>query len=369
MARVDALTVRGVRNLADQEWQPGAGVQLLLGGTGAGKTSLLEALYIVATTRSFRAQRLADVQRREGAQEAPTSEQQPAEGLFVRAEVHDVGRRTRLETGWSRRAGLVRSVNGDSSTLAEHLAVLPVLCWTSADSETLTGEPELRRRLMDRGVVNKRPLDLELLGRYRTVLQHKRGLLEQRGGGLEAWNGVFASAASALVAARAAYVADLERAFSGVLAATSLGWDPMQFEYQPSPREALDGEEALLAALEAAAGRERDERRPLLGPHRDRLKLVWKGEELRRVASAGERKGIGLLLLAAQARLLREAQRTPIHLLDDADTELDRDSLEALWQVVTEADQTFVTSNRGGVWKGLLTAQTWRVEKGRISGE
>jgi DNA replication and repair protein RecF len=57
------LTARGFRNLEPLTWQPEGGSHLLLGGNGAGKTSLLEAVYAVATTRSFRASQIADCVR------------------------------------------------------------------------------------------------------------------------------------------------------------------------------------------------------------------------------------------------------------------------------------------------------------------
>jgi DNA replication and repair protein RecF len=54
------FTARGFRNLEPLDLEPAAGSHLLLGGNGAGKTSLLEAIYVLATTRSFRAAQLVD---------------------------------------------------------------------------------------------------------------------------------------------------------------------------------------------------------------------------------------------------------------------------------------------------------------------
>jgi recombinational DNA repair ATPase RecF len=88
--------------------------------------------------------------------------------------------------------------------------------------------------------------------------------------------------------------------------------------------------------------------------------------EARRVASAGERKALGLLLLAAQARLLARRGRRPLLLLDDADTELDSARLMAVWTALGEPEQLLATSNRPEVWAALPLAGRFCVEAGEV---
>ncbi len=89
----------------------------------------------------------------------------------------------------------------------------------------------------------------------------------------------------------------------------------------------------ILGRLEVVRAAEERRRLPLLGPHRDELELRWRGRELRRTASAGERKSLALALVAAQALVLEEKRRTaPVLLLDDADAELDRGALARVWR-------------------------------------
>ena len=356
------LVVRGFRSLADLTWQPSPGRHLLVGGTGAGKTSVLEAIYLAATTRSFRTHQLSDCLRHDLAQADPGSA-----GFFVQIEV-EPPRRTRLEVGWSPEQGLWRSVDGSSGSLSEHLEVLPVLSWTTADVDVLTGEPELRRRLIDRGIVADRPSTLTVLSRYRRALQHKRRLLAERQRGLRAWTEVLAAAAVEVVALRRDYVAARRDVVSEVLEESALGYPTLEIDYRPSPRAALEGEDEALAALEAQRQAEVDRSRPLIGPHRDRIEVLWGGRELGRVASAGERKAIGLLLLAAQARLLERRSRAPVLLLDDADVELDRPTLGALWGVLARASQIVASSNRPEVWEALEIEAHWQVRDGHVEG-
>ncbi len=347
------LTARGFRNLAALDWQLGEGRHLLLGGNGAGKTSLLEAIYVLATTRSFRAAQLAACCRH-------------GESAFhLEGEVRD-DRRWRLAVAWDDASGLRRAVDGSPGALVDHLAVLPVVSWTAADGELLTGPPAARRRLMDRGVVASRPSHLELLGRHRQALRQKRELLARGARDLEPWNEVLAGTAAAVIRLRQEYVRRLGAALDEVLACCGFGFPAIAVHYRPSPREGPEGPEAILRSLARARGEERRRRLPLVGPHRDELELRWAGRGVRQVASAGERKALGLALLAAHGRVLEAAGRNPVYLLDDADSELSPTTVARAWRAFAEVRQLVVTSNRPAVWDGLAVTGRWWVEAGRI---
>jgi recombinational DNA repair ATPase RecF len=122
----------------------------------------------------------------------------------------------------------------------------------------------------------------------------------------------------------------------------------------------------VLEALDRALPGEQLARRPLVGSHRDRLALRWRGEEIASRASAGERKAIGLLLLAAQASVVERERGAATLLIDDADAELDRDTLHAIWPVLASGLQVVATSNRPEVWEATAPGHRWRVEKGRL---
>ena len=87
---------------------------------------------------------------------------------------------------------------------------------------------------------------------------------------------------------------------------------------------------------------------------------------MRRVASAGERKALSLLMLAAHGRVLAAAGRPAVHLLDDADAELAPQTLAALWGIFARTPQLFATSNRPQVWITLDVGAAWQLDKGRL---
>lgn len=259
----------------------------------------------------------------------------------------------------------LRLLNGKVTPLAEHLAVLPVVAWTAAaEAEVLVGAPKARRRFMDRGLVGIHPAALELLGRYREALRQKRGLLLGDGAGIEIWNELLGATAADVIAQRHRYVELLKVQLLQVIETSGLPFPPIELHYRPSPANGLEGQTVIADALDRIADRERRRQSPLLGPHRDELEILWGGHEIRRVASAGERKSLSLMLLAAHGRVMEEAGRAPVYLLDDADAELAPPTVAAVWGVFRRAAQVMATSNRPQVWLTLEVDRVWEMERG-----
>lgn len=276
------------------------------------------------------------------------------------------GQRSSLAVAWMD-GQRVRSLNGKVTPLADHLAALPVVAWTApAEAEVLVGSPKARRRFLDRGVVGIHPAALELLGRYREALRQKRGLLLGDGAGIEIWNELLGATAVDVITQRHRYAELLKDQLALVTAASGLPFPPIELRYRPSPTNGLEGQTAIADALDRIAGRERRRQLPLLGPHRDELEILWGGHEIRRVASAGERKALSLMLLAAHGRVMEEAGRSPLYLLDDADAELAPPTVAGVWSVFRQAGQLVVTSNRPQAWLTLEVDRVWEMDKGAL---
>ena len=275
--------------------------------------------------------------------------------------------RDKLEIGWQRGERL-RLANGNAVPLAEHVALQPVVLWTAAEAELLAGAPAPGRKLIDRGLVSTRPSSLAALSRYRRVLAQKRQLLaSNRADGLETWNELLAESAAEVITLRASYVEALAAALAAVRERTRLSLPPLRVEYLPSPRAGIGGRDAILAALARSAPRERERGVPLLGPQRDAMRLLWDGRDVGAVASAGEGKALGLLLAAAQGTLVEATGRDPIYLLDDADAELDRERLAAVWEAFAPVRQLLATSSRPEVWETLPADCRWQLSGGHVT--
>ena len=352
---LSTIEVRSFRNLEPATLELPAGGTLILGENGAGKTSLLEAVYTLSTCRSFRANKLADCVRR-GESDWP--------GFKLVGETDARQQLTFVFDGEARQ----RFLNGERAAIGRYLGALPVIAWTASDLDVLVGPPLARRRFLDRGVVAHRPASIDIIARYRRALAEKRKLLQDgcRPDDLVPWNLVLAGAAATIVSRRSAYCEALVQSLEYVVEICQLDLPPIELGYRPSPPEALDGEEELITRLEAEAEREIAAQMPLYGPHRDDLRIRFGGAAVRDVASAGERKAIGLMLTAAHARTLEEEKIEPVYLLDDVDTELDEKRLVGLWRFFGRARQILATSNRPFVFRQLPFERRLEAAHGRF---
>lgn len=354
------IAARSFRNLEPLRLEVGPGRHLLLGPNGAGKTSLLEAIYLTATTRSFRTARPAEAIRH------------GERDFFLQLET-TAGERLELAAeGGERR----RRKNGKAADLAGWLSTLPLVAWTGADLEILVGAPASRRRLLDRGVIGRRPAALAVLAGCRQALEEKRSLLQQErfsAAELEPWNQLLAAYGAELAAERQLFVAELKAALGELAERSELGLPSLELAYKPSPAKALAGAEELYAALAAASRAEAAQRQPLVGPQRDEIEIRFGGQPLRQVASAGERKALSVLLALAQGRVLEKQGKRPIYLLDDLDAELDRERRRRLWRLLEPGPegplQVFASSNRPEIWPASELDWKWSCESGRITLE
>ena len=315
---------------------------------------LLEAIYLLATTRSFRTAQLTDCAHH-------TSREFHLEGEI------EGDQRIHLEMGLSS-TGRYRSLNGSMTSLVDHLRALPVVAWTEEERGVVSGPPDKRRRFVDQGIVGTRPAALETLARFRRTLFQKRRLLTSGSGqGLGSWNELLASSAAELMGLRRGYLQQLSAAIEEVLASTDLDLPEIRLEYRPSIQVEGDEPAEVRLELERAEANERREGRPLVGPQRDEVRIFWGSHGVRQVGSAGERKVLGLLLTAARGRVLELAERSPVYLLDDADSELDRSRLTSVWQAFEGADQVFVSSSRPDVWSADSGVLQWHLKAGSIN--
>jgi len=355
MAVVREITAEGFRNLASGVWEPDPGRQVILGANGVGKTSWLEAIYVLATTRSFRTHRLAICAEHE------------RDDFRLSCEVTG-DRRSRLEAHWGSRksgsSGLTRTVNGSNVTTAEYLAVLPVVAWNAGSGEVVAGAPAARRRFVDQGLVAGKPSLFVTLSRYRQALSQKRALLrEARFSELETWNLVLAPLIFEIVRERARHVVSLNETIRRIFQEISNDDFGIRLQYRPSlSLSEVDSVDAVYSKLEVASQNEIDRRMPTVGPQRDDLEILWRGHPAAQVTSAGERKLLGLALHAARGRLLAASDREPIYLLDDLDTELDEARLGVVMRLFSTGSQLFVTSNRPHVWREIELDRIWMLE-------
>jgi DNA replication and repair protein RecF len=322
---IESVSVRGFRNLEAVDLELGPRFNVVSGDNGQGKTNLLEALYVLATSRSFRTSRLGDLIRT------------GAETASVRATVRE-GEDSR-EQSVGLRAGL-RAVRIDGKrppTLAAYAVRTPAVVFHPGELSLTTGAGADRRRLLDRVALYLSPASLAHAEAYTRASRGRQKALEARGPSsrdLEGWEELAARHGTALAEARSraaeALLPAAQRAFERIgPAGLSLGASYV--------RSAPEDEDAFRAAL--AASRVRDQARgsASVGPHRDDVALDLGGRPVRTMASQGQHRTVVLAMKLAEIDVLTGASGVrPMLLLDEVSSELDRARTAALFAALRE---------------------------------
>ncbi|HUP62312.1 MAG TPA: DNA replication and repair protein RecF [Thermoanaerobaculia bacterium] len=361
------ITTQNFRNLAEADTPLHSGANILVGRNGQGKTNLLEAIYFLATTKSFRTNRIASVFRF-GAASVFVSGALQREGIERTLSVGvEGGRTSRPPTGGGRDVRpphRVLMINGEKVTLPAYLNAMSVFAYSSARLDVIRGAPEERRRFLDRGIASVNPAYLEQLTRYTRVLRQRNALLagiathRESPSSLDAWDEELREAAAIVHRARAAYAADLSSAFAEIVRRHGYHVANVVMRYGPS--ELVQNRRDEIRA-----------RMTLAGPQRDAIDFFAGERAAAEVLSGGEQKMIVLFLKFAKLELFRRRHDdAPLFLLDDVDAELDLEILRDLLTKLPAKTQVFTTSAKEVFLEALQAGPHRRltIEGGRVTG-
>ncbi|MBN1825090.1 MAG: DNA replication/repair protein RecF [Candidatus Eisenbacteria bacterium] len=357
---LETLRLSDFRNFGDLEVDFAGRTAAVWGPNGMGKTNLLEAVFLLGTTRSHRTRKDAEMVRF-GARGYVVG------GVFRRSG----GERTEIalayEEGGRKRGRVDRK---DVDRLASLVGLFGVVFVSPEDVEITRGGPDRRRQYLDLTLCSVDPVYLRALQEYnRAHRQRGRLLREGRGPGLEAqidsWDRQLARSAVPLDRARREAVDRLSPAAERTYADLG-GGERLEMALVPGSGEGAVDEEALLERLRA--GREVDRRtgRTGVGPHRDDLEVLLDRRPIRSYGSRGQNRTAVLALKIGAARYMEERTgEKPLLLLDDVFTELDRSRSLALAERLRGEGQVFATgTDRGGLERYFPDAEWFSIREG-----
>lgn len=357
--QVTRLSVSGLRRFDHISISPTPGLNVITGDNGAGKTSLLEALHLMAYGRSFRG-RVRDGLVRTGAD---------AVEVFVEWQEHTSSR--------ARRAGLRHSgqawtgrLDGESvAQLGDLCAALAVVSFEPGSHALVTGGGEPRRRFVDWGLFHVEQGSLPLWRRYSRALKQRNALLKSGTGGsqLDAWDHELAEAGEPLTQRRLQYLEQLQPELTRMAAELVPSLGRASLDFQPGWRR---HELSLADALLLARDRDRSAGYTSVGPHRADWRVDYAAAPQRETLSRGQAKLTALSCLLAQAQDYAQRRKEwPVIALDDLASELDRKhQRRVLERLLGSGAQVFVTGTEMPAALQELDVQpTWfHVEQGAI---
>jgi DNA replication and repair protein RecF len=351
------LRLRDFRNYArlDADFSPG--FHLLLGDNAQGKTNILEAIYLMATLRSFRGVGGSQMIRH------------GQKGYFVGGKVVSQGDRE-IKMYWS---AAERSLSLDGrpvKKLTDYLGALRTVVFCTEDLQLVKGTARIRRRFVDLLLTQTHPTYLPLLQRYAQALRSrnallKRPIVDERT--LESFTRELVSTGEEIIRLRRELIPKLSPLARLAYRRISNDAEELRIEYQPGVKNDF--------AVELAQSRRREQsyRATLVGPHRDDLQLLLNEKSAAQFGSEGQKRTLAIALKMAQAEYLTGLHGTPpVLLIDDVMGELDEKRRSGFLPLLERSHQArgqvFMTATEEN-WPREFSRdlQRWEVRSGALS--
>lgn len=326
-----SLQIMNFRNSCKQLLTFSRQFNAIYGENAAGKTSLLEAIYVLSTSKSFRTHH----------PESMILKNNEEFTLFSR--VLCDGREIDIGLQRHRERGLKIHLDGSSiRSITEISQLLPAIFIGADSHRILMDGPKVRRQFLDFGLFHVKHSFFDSWRAYHKILAHRNMALKARAAKDELliWNQQLAEQGEHLNTFRQDYVGVFMPTFERIL---EVFFDrlPIKIDYLPG----WDAETSLLNALNTHVSRETQVGHTLFGPHRADLRLSVDKLPVEEILSQGQLKLVSYALRLAQGMHLYEAtQKSPIFLIDDLPSELDIANQQRVMRILQElTSQVFVT--------------------------
>lgn len=354
---IQRLKVSDIRNLTSITLSPSPKVNLFFGDNGSGKTSLLEAIHLLAVARSFRTNKLLPVITK--GRRACTV----YGDISLTSKIIPVGVTRSLDA-----PQLIR-INGCSSSVADLAHLLPIQLMNPETFTCLQDGPSSRRRLFDWGAFYRDERFFLAWKKMQSSLKQRNRLLKNKkfhSGEMSAWTQAFLSAALIVDKLRSDYIASLIPEIEVLLLRlTELSGLKLRYSQGWTKNHTLQD------VLERDLNKDQVLGYTTSGPQRSDIKITYQGFPAVDVLSRGQQKMVVCAIKLAQGRLFeKQHKRACIYLVDDLPSELDETHSLLLADILKEMQsQVWVTGVHKDVLKRVFKdsdTKVFHVEHGEI---
>ncbi len=363
---IQRLEITGVRNILSAKLDLNPRVNVFYGQNGSGKSSVLEAAFLIGLGRSFRSNKIKSIINNESEKCTVFANISPNEkaGLIVPVGVIKNRDGTQVIKISNRPAN-------SASALAENL---PLQIINSDTYQLLDGSPKQRRQFIDWGVFHVEHTFLKEWKQFFTSLKQRNALLRNEkidSQQMKIWTNSLTTSSESIDTLRREYIANLHPIFEELLSRMNKQLEGITLQYYRGWEENCSLAEVLKNGLIV----DRKQGFTRFGPHRADLIIKIGNQLASEVLSRGQQKLLVYALRLAQGRLLaRECSKVCCYLLDDLPSELDEEHQQILCELFEEiGSQVIITCvDRKALfekWKDLNTVSMFHVEHGRITKE
>lgn len=354
---IAALQITTLRNITALSLECDRKINVIYGSNGSGKTSILEALNLLSTGKSFRSHIKSRL-------------------IQYNAENFTLFAKVLLENNKICPVGLEKSISDetrfriqgeDVASIIEFARLIPIQLLHPHSYELLEGGSKPRRQFIDWGVFHVEPLFHSLWNNAQRLLKQRNAAIRSQRpkDEIQLWDADFICLAESLDEMRRDYVSSFESIFQSILAKISdLPRISIQF------RSGWNKDIGLSAQLNERLNADRLLGYTYCGPHRADLKLSCDAVPVQDALSRGQQKLLVFALRFAQAQLLQQqTQKSTTFLIDDLPSELDDTHQARLFAMIEEMSpimQFFLTGVHADSFKSLSGARMFHVEHGAL---
>ncbi|RPF51139.1 DNA replication/repair protein RecF [Aquisalibacillus elongatus] len=347
-------------------------INVIIGENAQGKTNMMEAIYVLAFTKSHRTPRDKELIKWD-------REYGKIEGRVFRR-----NQSFPLEVVFSNKGKKAKFNHVEQKRLSEYIGAINVVMFAPEDLNLVKGSPQERRKFIDMEIGQTQPIYIYHLGQYQRILKERNALLKdlQRSQEpdptmLRVYTDQLVEHASILLERRFIFLQKLRKWAQPIHEGISRGHETLNIDYDASVNvsEDMDSEKIRLELqnhFERFESKEIERGTTLVGPHRDDLLFYVNGKNVQTFGSQGQQRTTALSLKLAEIELIyEEVGEYPILLLDDVLSELDDYRQSHLLNTIQGKVQTFVTTTSvdGIDHETISKAEIFTVHNGQLTEE
>lgn len=343
--QLDELFVKNTRNIKETLLVADSHLTVIAGDNGQGKTSLLESIFLLTGSKSFRGAKDKELVNREAALGQIVGKTQ-ANGRQSKIEIE-------IENGAGVKKGRFAKVNGvDYGRAAEIAGIFCAVVFEPNHLNLIKSGPDARRRFLDAALCQLYPGYLGILRRFSRALAQKNALLrqfyrtQQAEAMLKAFDTTLAQMGAEIICRRGAYLEVAAKAAETFYKDLSSGAEFLTIKYCPCTKaDFLEAEYEKARKADIKAGFS------TFGPQREDFEVLISGQSARTYGSQGQQRSAVLALKLAEAEMARQVTSLqPVLLLDDVLSELD-DGRKAYLLNRMSGRQSFVSCCDASIFK------------------
>ncbi len=346
-----SIQLRSFRNYRELQLVLNPEITVFTGKNGIGKTSVLEAISILGSGRSFRNGKNADFIKK------------GEEAAYISGEANSSGLETQIKVRIYPQGKKVYLDDKLAKSTQSLLELLPIIVFSPADHRIIDGDSLDRKQFLNRAAANVDVDYVEDSHHYNRVLQQRNRILKDAGAKswsmqrlldiLASWDDQLLTYGSRLMVRRSYYLSELSEKVSEEYRRISLSKDHFQLAYEPfgdeqenAPETEAEAQEKFRQKLKDSMRRDLASGSTQVGPHKDEILLTLNGNKVKFYGSQGEKRTCALALRLGELTLFRaKLNKPPMLLFDDVSSELDQSRRHSLVELLKkENTQVLITA-------------------------